>query len=297
MNIYLIYLQYPLRSIFIHKVCPKRRLLLCLSNSSTDIHVASFFSIHRPISVTASVPPASTPTAFSSIFARNAPPKHGPSDVIYTLSSAVDSLNNNTNSLPQAQHTQQTVPEEFDLDATISQADHSDVGNDGSQPPESMQSDMLHVNVQELVKHFQPFAPPPPPVAMGSAEEKAKRALKMKPTVKSYSAVLTILESTHPNGSKTYQTRTSSIQEDPTTPAAILEEGQIIEAPPLPRQPFLNRMRERQRRWEEIRNGNGGRSVWRAISVKRQRKLKMKKHKYKKLMRRTRNLRRKLDRN
>lgn len=31
-----------------------------------------------------------------------------------------------------------------------------------------------------------------------------------------------------------------------------------------------------------------------AISVKRQRKLKMKKHKYKKLMRRTRNLRRKL---
>ncbi|RYZ81296.1 MAG: AURKAIP1/COX24 domain-containing protein [Proteobacteria bacterium] len=34
-----------------------------------------------------------------------------------------------------------------------------------------------------------------------------------------------------------------------------------------------------------------------AISVKRQRKLKMKKHKYKKLMKRTRNLRRRLDRN
>jgi hypothetical protein len=33
-----------------------------------------------------------------------------------------------------------------------------------------------------------------------------------------------------------------------------------------------------------------------AISVKRQRKLKMKKHKYKKLMKRTRLLRRKLDR-
>jgi hypothetical protein len=31
--------------------------------------------------------------------------------------------------------------------------------------------------------------------------------------------------------------------------------------------------------------------------VKRQRKLKMKKHKYKKLMKRTRNLRRRLDRN
>jgi hypothetical protein len=33
-----------------------------------------------------------------------------------------------------------------------------------------------------------------------------------------------------------------------------------------------------------------------AISVKRQRRLKMKKHKYKKLMKRTRTLRRKLDR-
>ena len=35
---------------------------------------------------------------------------------------------------------------------------------------------------------------------------------------------------------------------------------------------------------------------WHAISVKRQRKLKMKKHKYKKLMKRTKNLRKKLDR-
>ena len=34
-----------------------------------------------------------------------------------------------------------------------------------------------------------------------------------------------------------------------------------------------------------------------ALSVKRQRKLKMKKHKYKKLMKRTRTLRRKLERN
>ena len=33
------------------------------------------------------------------------------------------------------------------------------------------------------------------------------------------------------------------------------------------------------------------------LSVKRQRKMKMKKHKYKKLMKRTRNLRRRLDRN
>lgn len=170
------------------------------------------------------------------------------------------------------------------------QEDSSESVN-GSQSPEFTQPTMLHVNMQELVRHFRPFVPPPPPEPMVPVEK--------KPTVKSYSAVLTILESTQPNGTKIYQTRTSPIREDPTAPADFLEDGQVMEMPVLPRQPFLNHMRERQRRWEEIRNGNGKRDqpAWCAISVKRQRKLKMKKHKYKKLMRRTRNLRRRLDRN
>jgi hypothetical protein len=47
-------------------------------------------------------------------------------------------------------------------------------------------------------------------------------------------------------------------------------------------QPFLKRMGRRQR------------ETMKAISVRRQRKLKMKKKKHKKLMKRTRNLRRKL---
>ena len=59
--------------------------------------------------------------------------------------------------------------------------------------------------------------------------------------------------------------------------------------------PFLERMRERHVQWEEYMERSKG-QIWRTISVKRQRKLKMKKHKYKKLMRRTRNLRRRLDR-
>lgn len=58
-------------------------------------------------------------------------------------------------------------------------------------------------------------------------------------------------------------------------------------------------MVEQQKQFGEFRdpqvrcNEIGG---YQTLSVKRQRKLKMKKHKYKKLMRRTRNLRRKLDR-
>ena len=52
-------------------------------------------------------------------------------------------------------------------------------------------------------------------------------------------------------------------------------------------------MARRQVRFDEAQ---GPRRDMHAISVKRQRKLKMKKKKYKKLMKRTRNLRRKLDR-
>jgi hypothetical protein len=53
-------------------------------------------------------------------------------------------------------------------------------------------------------------------------------------------------------------------------------------------------MNHRQERyWEQMEEENG----MFALSVKRIRKLKMKKHKYKKFMKRTRNLRRRLDRN
>ncbi|KFY14564.1 hypothetical protein V492_02551 [Pseudogymnoascus sp. VKM F-4246] len=95
---------------------------------------------------------------------------------------------------------------------------------------------------------------------------------------RTYTATLTIEESTSPLGEVTYVAHSSPLQdvEEPTVPTA-----------------FRERMRERRLRYVEERAGG---EMW-AISVKRQRKLKMKKHKYKKLMRRTRNLRRRLDRN
>ena len=95
---------------------------------------------------------------------------------------------------------------------------------------------------------------------------------------RTYTATLTIEESTSPLGEVTYVAHSSPLQdvEEPTVPTA-----------------FRDRMRERRLRYVEERAGGEMFS----ISVKRQRKLKMKKHKYKKLMRRTRNLRRRLDRN
>lgn len=253
--------------------------------------MASFFSIHRPISVTASVPPPSTSNAFSSIFAPTTHAKHEPSQVMYTISSAVNSLESSAAS--PAEKFQQMASEGTNLHSAISQVSYNDNPTDVERfDPD--QPEVIHLNIQELVKNFRPFLPPPPPVAMDVAEKRSRQASRKRvPKQKSFSAVLTIVERTDINGRKTYETSACSIREDP--PLIVTKEAPAIESPPCVRQPFLNYMRERQRRWEEFQREKGGKVVWYMISVKRQRKLKMKKHKYKKLMRRTRTLRRKLN--
>jgi hypothetical protein len=112
---------------------------------------------------------------------------------------------------------------------------------------------------------------------------------------RTYKAVLTISESTNAAGEVTYMAHSSPLIADIDEPEP--SSADIQEPHNLPTN-FRNRMNIRQERYEEFlhRRGEEDAAVW-AISVKRQRKLKMKKHKYKKLMRRTRNLRRRLDRN
>lgn len=86
------------------------------------------------------------------------------------------------------------------------------------------------------------------------------------------------------------------------------EQQEIRYLPPASTlQPFLSRMQARQLGYADRLDARFGRmrlqdgeeeqeeGGMQAISVKRQRKLKMKKHKYKKLMKRTKNLRRRLD--
>ena len=172
--------------------------------------------------------------------------------------------------------------------SSTSNADTGSITHLDGNPPQD-----IHINIQELAKKFRPFVVPPAPVPMESVDESTLKAQRVyrerrRTTQKSYTATLTITETTHPNRRKTYKVRASPIHE---------ENAALMDTPPPLRQPFLNRMRERQRRLEEWRENGPAKDMWRAISVKRQRKLKMKKHKYKKLMRRTRNLRRKLDRN
>jgi hypothetical protein len=106
------------------------------------------------------------------------------------------------------------------------------------QPPEHTPADAspdqaTYVDISQLVKTFDPFRPPSPPVPMAAP--------------------------------RSFYPRTSAAMED------------LAPHPrPVIRQPFLQRMRVRQEEWEETRE-EMRRQMWIAISVKRQRKLKMKK--------------------
>ena len=159
----------------------------------------------------------------------------------------------------------------------------------------------FQINLQELVKSFRPYMKPPPPSPLGpkSLEEVPQKTYRSDESQwgsvisqKTFTTTLTIHEDTYRSGRKDYKTRITPIIEDQGPYAGEREKG--VYMPLVPRgQPFLGRMRERQIQYMERL---GGGETWNAISVKRQRKLKMKKHKYKKLMKRTKNLRRKLDR-
>lgn len=291
-----IYQAYPRRNIYVLLV----RLLTSravLNPNGTDydpdIHVASFFSIHRPISVTASIPPPSSDSTFSSIFSPRERLKHQPQDVIYTVSSAIDNIEDVTT---QSQ-TQQFSQEESDLRDAVTQSSVSNAEMGDAQHFDGARPQTIHIDIQELAKSFQPFKAPPAPLPMdqthlpGVVAQQSPPA-KRKTVRRSYSTRLLITENIHPNGHTTYETRASPFVEE-----SAGEPQEQMKLPPASRQTFLKRMLERQRRLVEWREGGDRKDVWRAISVKRQRKLKMKKHKYKKLMRRTRNLRRKLDRN
>ncbi|KAL4897212.1 hypothetical protein BDV59DRAFT_86406 [Aspergillus ambiguus] len=233
-----------------------------------DVHVASFFSIHRPISVSSTVPPPSSPEAFDAIFTARKPSKQDTDDVIFTLSSAVDSMEHGG-----AAHLGEPDGAWQALDAEA--GTHADGVNMSE----------LRVSVEELTKRLRPFHPPPAPVPFDEAKAAAEPTTKQHPRDSSYSTVLTIHESKHADGSRTYEAHTTPFVRTPDmdAPGAAgdIDADAVIDGPRRSGTTYI----------ERLRNGR----TMHAISTKRRRKLKMKKHKYKKLLRKTRTLRRKLD--
>ena len=208
-----------------------------------------------------SLPVAKTERDFSQIFSSRPSPKGGPTNVIFTLSSALQNIERATQHAEHQQQQQQQPPlqlsqqQEQDLRAAVTQASQSNA------EPSSESQQAVMISLDELAKNFRPFHPPPPPVPINDMTEKQTS-----------------------NFSNVIPTQQPPLDLPAAVVAEIMEDERSSITAPAPRQPFLNRLRKRQ---EEVMH---------AISVRRQRKLKMKKHKYKKLMRRTRNLRRRLDR-
>lgn len=263
------------------------------------------------------------------------------SEVIDTISSAVASLEGRHQQPERKRSYEHATDSEFRDAITSVSVSNVEGGESIRHLDGHPQAPPFASLSQLLATKYLPFRPPPVPSAEdserdsssqpieGEEGEEAEAELPSRTLQKAYSTVLTILESTHPNGSKTYTAQASPILSETVNND---DDGSSSDGPHVQssqRQDpstFLERRRARHERWlhsrqERTRNASlpsssslspsvdeaderkqeeedeeeEGKVMW-SISVRRQRKLKMKKHKYKKLMRRTRNLRRRQDR-
>lgn len=235
--------------------------------------LSSFFSLHRPISVTHSLPRIVTDDAFAAIFAQRARAAK-PSEVMSTISRTVQGLEQPMASLSVESDANNTS----ETDAGIHKLDV--MQGEGTEAAVSVQ-------INSMSGNFLPFRPPPLPQphsatntseAAGQAGSDAALAAEAEQQMRTrvYRAVFTIEESTDAHGDVKILAHSPELIEEPQ------QQQGAKAAAPEPRT-FLERMAVRHH-------------TMLAISVKRQRKLKMKKKKYKKLQKRLRHERRKHDR-
>ncbi|POS73882.1 hypothetical protein DHEL01_v207725 [Diaporthe helianthi] len=261
-----------------------------------SLALSSFFSLHRPISVTHSLPRIVSDDVFAAIFTQRSRASKA-SEVMSTISRTVQGIEQPMASLSV----------------------DSDVNNHGPESESAPRSfgvsaeAAVSVQVNSMTGSFLPFRPPPlpqPHSTTGSGTSAGRHAAGLATVIEEdqqtqtrvYRAVFTIEESTDAHGDvKILAHSPALLMEDP--PQQQKQPKQQEEGPgraPAAPKPmtFLERMALRQVRHAESRYQQ---QHWRsnnmlAISVKRQRKLKMKKKKYKKLQKRLRHEKRKLDR-
>lgn len=267
--------------------------------------LSSFFSLHRPIPIEKgnnALYNTYTDDFFNAIFQAPAQEKSNSfSNTIYTIRGAIKSLESGSR--------QDDRTKLQDMREELIEHAQSRGGNvihlDGAPLPPSV--------IDELQSQFRPFRTPPAPVSFDPSQEKVERrgkggvkvvggkkksdveVIARRSAKRKWVTKVEVTEFFDPNGSPAFSVASTPIVEVPSRPAKIQDPS--TSAPVVIRQPFIRRMLERQQRWEEsVDERADQKGTMMLISVKRQRKLKMKKHKYKKLMKRTRNLRRKLDR-
>ncbi|PPJ54156.1 hypothetical protein CBER1_01063 [Cercospora berteroae] len=266
-----------------------------------EFSVSNFFSLHRPLSLGSTIPPPSSTEAFDRIFESRKPrdpwengnsAEGRPEDVVYALRHQFEDMEIKTG---------QTEEDGVRWEVMQEQSGQHDGVKHLDGPPRLKTLD-------EMVAQFRPFEAPPPPQPFPEEAKAVEKKKASKPKQKHYATTIFLTESTSETGQTTYTASTSPIVRIPESQAVVEEPAQESK-----RSGFRERMQRNQKayflRQQEkmtarpmgpsfIRNAPSASRLNRMllISVKRQRKLKMKKHKYKKLMKRTRNLRRRQDR-
>jgi hypothetical protein len=222
---------------------------------------------------------------------------------MYTISNAVQNLDDNI----QHHQDHQTVQQKADMITALTQPNSPPQNLDGQprqspRPPQGVQ-----IVIQEIARRFRPYNAPPPPLAFSDAELEAReaeaaaaeateeqQARELEVRIEGQDAeqphVQTVILNVHQNAEDlqegqffTHRSPSISIQQPHSQDNTINTdvETRDISEPSHQHMTYLERRQRNNKMY--------------AISVKRQRRLKMKKHKYKKLMRKTRNLRRRQD--
>lgn len=291
----------------------------------TDVYVASFFSTHRPISITGPLPPETQIDDIEKIF-KPQPRinKKRTNDVIYTITSAVQNLDNAVQNQQQANeheppspHEQQALSQRADLIKALTQhnsaktnatTDNQTTHLDGrpQQRDIRVNGQNIQLVMQEIARRFRPFNVPPPPQAVPDFEFHEKEGTASEETNADTRAVAEITRNTEPVEiqklrpvSSTEITKGESVPVSPDFftphyPQSHQSTGRMARQVYVEGHSIALNMVRRGKSWEQARQAmvrSEKLKFW-LISVKRQRRLKMKKHKYKKLQRRTRNLKR-----
>ncbi|KAI1331340.1 hypothetical protein F5Y16DRAFT_265399 [Xylariaceae sp. FL0255] len=246
--------------------------------------LSTFFSLHRPISVTHSFPRTITDDAFAQIFASSSRARNITTNNSNTFNEVMSTLSQTVDQLEQPMQGLSIASEGGANDA-------AGAHKINLKHPDGTESS-VYVQLNNMSGQFLPFRPPPLPQPLSESQQNSNAAtselaensaadVDQQPQTRVYKAMFTLEETIDANG---------DVRIVAHSPQLVEDEGVAINEN-SPRRSFLERMAIR-----EIRRNGGQAPGMLAISVKRQRKLRMKKKKYKKLMRRTRNERRKLDR-
>ncbi|KIW12157.1 hypothetical protein PV08_09432 [Exophiala spinifera] len=266
-----------------------------------DIYVSSFFSTHRPLSITGPVPSETSLDAFDKIFQPKPRTKLHPAtqDVIYTLSSAVESLDEQIASRRGEHNHNQGAEQKAAIIKALMQRNNENTADPNRTRHLDGQSQTININggnvklvLQDLARRFRPFNTPPAPTPLSDTEIEAAEAQAAAEEAgeEMQARFLEVEIQNQDNDPYVQQVVMNVIERDSSDHDGFF----TPHSSPMMEIEDASTMREIQEQVRGRRLGHRRRPAMYAISVKRQRRLKMKKHKYRKLMRKTRNARRRL---